>query len=174
MWARFALPLLTASRGLDAKSTFKKDLKMLKKLVKMSSVRRVHHSSGISGEVLNFLFFICPRMKEPGIVVKNGVLTAQYVPGLSGFARARIAKVQGFLGEMKEAGFEYTATAIFATADAFILFSTPVEPPSETPLIHGMGVVSNYDIYLGQKDSFEEMLRRRPWIRSWPMRKSRP
>ncbi len=140
----------------------------LTKIEKLRSVRRVVHPKEIFGITkIDFLFFVCPKMKSPGIVVENGKLTARYVNGLSSFTNARIQKVNAFLDELRAIeidGYAFSIKAIFASADSFILFETPVEPPSMTPAIPGIEVVSNLEIYKRNRPTnLETLLEERPW-----------
>lgn len=142
-------------------------------------IDRIFYDGNVkSDEDINFLFFVCPRMKNPGITIKRSALTAKYVPGLSGYQQKRIARIKRFFHEAESfygarskvrINFDIKK-AIFAAADSFILFSPPLDPPREVPNIPEIEVVSNIDLYKKREGRFTDILyHERPWekIPAW-------
>lgn len=131
---------------------------------KFRSVKRIQHQKNLDPSTrINFLFFICPRMKAPGFVIEKGVLSARYVPGLSGFAAARISKAQKFLDEARTIGIDHDIQAIYADADSFLLFRYPVKSPAELPTIQDIPVKSNLEFYRGKMSDISRLDRDTPW-----------
>jgi hypothetical protein len=125
----------------------------------------VHNQENIrvNGKI-NFLFFICPRMKTPGIVMEHGALACAYVPGLTGFAETRVLKARAFIDRARSVGIDCDLTAIYADADAFVLFQPAVKRPSDTPIIGGIKMVTNFELYRPEMDRYFMMLYKdAPW-----------
>lgn len=139
-------------------------MKILRDLKKCPSVGRIFNLENVDPNAkINLLFFICPKMRNPGIVMEHGVLTAQYVPGLPGFAEDRILRVKEFLDGLRKVGVDFDIKAIFAAADSFILFPSPIKPPEPVPTITEIEVVSNLEVCGGRLEQFVAFCEKHPW-----------
>lgn len=130
----------------------------------LGSVERVSNLYPQTGmPLLNFVFFLCPRMKASGFKLnrnKTG-LVIEYVKGNSKSTEERMEKVRVFTKEAREAGIDFTITAIFASGDALILFPFPVLPPP-LPRVD-CAVVSNYELVRNNFTRFVELYYNKSW-----------
>ncbi len=117
---------------------------LLKTLRGLTSVEKVYGLNYSEDTVLNFLFFICPKLQGEGIVRnrRSTGFTATYGAGLSKSALLRINQVRKFMSEAEQTEIKFTTTAIFAAADAITLFSPPANIPSK-PYISDTRILSN-------------------------------
>ena len=138
---------------------------LCKTLKETPCVKKLFNQINLKNGPLDFLFFICPRMKDPGIVLEHGKLTARYVPGLSGFTENRISRVNKFASAFGKKGVEFRLKAVFASADSFLLFSPPVSPPKENPNISGILVIPNLEIYKEREVDLSRINEGRPWLK---------
>lgn len=114
--------------------------------------------------VLNFLFFLCPRLSGEGITVNrhNTGFTATYGSGLNKSALERIGLVRKFSKEATQVGIRFTTTAIFAAADAITLFTPPPKTPP-TPCAPDIKICSNLVSVRKAMDRWRELYKERPW-----------
>lgn len=117
-----------------------------------SSVERVSNLYGASNP-LHLHFFLCPKIKNKGLCLRKvGMGSGKVVTGLRvaydvGPAKSteeRLARVERFLQEALAGGVGVRVQAIFAVADAMLLFSLPVPlpppPEAESALLARMGL----------------------------------
>ncbi|MDO8482806.1 MAG: hypothetical protein Q7S86_03240 [bacterium] len=114
--------------------------------------------------VLNFLFFLCPRLTGDGIIInrRDTGFTATYRSGLSKSALERIGLVRKFAKESMQAGIKFTTTAIFAAADAITLFVPPPQTP-QTPCVPDIKIRSNLMPVRKAMGRWRELYTKRPW-----------
>ncbi|MEA3463492.1 MAG: hypothetical protein U9R14_00170 [Patescibacteria group bacterium] len=119
----------------------------------------------IGKKPLDFLFFICPKLKSNGFRLnrnKTG-LAVEYVKGENKSTVERLEKVKMFISEVRGAGIEFTISAIFASADAIMLFPLPVMVPPLPNLNSNIRVISNYEIVQNNFFEFIRLYNNRPW-----------
>lgn len=114
---------------------------------------------------LNFVFYICPRVSGKGFRLNSAKtgLTVTYALGLSDSTMQRVRRVRAFLEEATKREVRYTITAIFAIADAWILFPLPVDPPVKPDLGVDIQVTSNLPD-LNDWGLFADLYNERPWL----------
>lgn len=133
------------------------------------SVQKVNNLfPGSEQTIFDFVFFVCPRLSGNGLRLnrhKTG-FTATYRDGISEYSVERIQRVESFLAEVDCLdGINYTVTIVFASADSFILFPIPVEPPPiPLALHHKMAVVANHEIYKDHLPIFGKFFQQKPWF----------
>lgn len=118
----------------------------------------------ITEKSLNFLFFLCPKIKGSGLRLnrnKTGFIV-DYSAGLSNKSQDATERVKRFLAELTDIQVSYSAKAIFASADSIILFPIPVEPPA-IPDITDFDVISNLGLMLKHLPDFGRLYRDKPW-----------
>lgn len=131
----------------------------------MESVARVSNLDPTNTTLSNAIFFICPRMTGKGLRVNRpGTgLQAQYASGLSASAVDHIRRVERFRCEAKEANIEVNVTAIFAAADAWLLFPIPANVPA-MPDEMELKAVSNFGAVKANFELFGDLYREAPWL----------
>lgn len=119
----------------------------------------------VENKPLNFLFFICPATKPSGYKInrnKTG-LTVEYVNGYNKSTDERLTRVNMFIEEAKKAKISFNVSAIFASADAIMLFPIPVTPPFLPDLDFGIKIVSNYEIVWSNFARYAKLFYSKPW-----------
>ncbi len=139
-----------------------------KKLQRLTSVRRVVGLIPSGSATIDFVFFICPRMKAGGYWLNKDRtgLETKYVPGLNISTRERVKRVETFVAEARKFGLAgFSVSAIISDADALVLFSVPVSPappPSEREV--GFPVYANYEAVRRNLPIWEAFCRSETWL----------
>jgi hypothetical protein len=130
----------------------------------LESVAHVANLDPATKGPLNALFYLCPKMSGKGLQVNSSKtgFTVRYVEGLSESTIDRLQRAERFVAQATAVGVEVSLTAIFAAADAEMLFPIPVEPPP-VPEIPGLKVISNLNVFKYSLDDFWEFYNRVPW-----------
>jgi len=133
------------------------------------TVARVSNLASPFKQPLNAVFYICPKMSGRGLRINRAGtgFDARYVDDLSQSAAERLQRVARFAAEAGQAGLQLRLTAIFAAADAHMLFPLAVPPPAPPRL--DLPVRSNLNAFLANTRRFAQLYQSAPW-RSIPAR----
>lgn len=120
-----------------------------------------------TGETLDFVFYLCPSTKARMQVnqLRTG-LTTQYRAHLSSSLEKRIERVREFACEASMRGVSFTLTAIFANADAYILFPIPVKVPPVPVTDFGLPnfrMMGNASAVMTHLEEFSTLYSKKPW-----------
>jgi hypothetical protein len=120
----------------------------------------------ICQKTINLIFFVCPATKSRLKVNRNrtGFTTCYKQDGAFGsVAWKRVQKVREFLLRFRSLELDYSCVCIFASGDALIISSLPVEAPVCLESIDGIEIVSNYKIVHQNLTRFSTLYGQKPW-----------
>jgi hypothetical protein len=139
-------------------------------LKSFKSVREVHRLYPYHAEKrLDCFFFICPKMKGAGLRVNRNTtgFTARYSSEPAPTTNERFNRVKAFIDEATTVSIEISVTAVFASADALILYPIPFEPPP-APQLNELEVVSNHELVNDALGDFWRIYDEQPWKKISP------